>query len=103
MAGKKKAPAPVEATTPPEANGSTAPEQPAPEGTTPTPEPEQVPEFPRQVQTAAPVPIRKGPGMGHRITGTAPRGKHTILEEADGWGRLKSGKGWIDLRFTQPI
>ncbi len=49
--------------------------------------------------------IRSGAG-----TGTAwwePSGrrhkknKYTIVEEKDGWGRLKSGAGWISLSYTK--
>ena len=38
--------------------------------------------------------IRKGPGTTGRCTGT---GVFTIVEQKNGWGRLKSGAGWISL------
>ena len=28
---------------------------------------------------------------------------YTIVEEREGWGKLKSGAGWIDLQYTQKI
>lgn len=27
--------------------------------------------------------------------------KYTIVEEKNGWGRLKSGAGWISLSYTK--
>lgn len=49
--------------------------------------------------------IRKGPGKGYEITGSIrePKGAkkcYTITEERNGWGRLKSGAGWICLGYT---
>lgn len=42
--------------------------------------------------------VRSGPGMGYRInTVIRDRGTYTIVEEKSGWGRLKSGRGWISL------
>ena len=50
--------------------------------------------------------IRAGAGTGYLETGaireTAGRkNRYTIVEEKDGWGRLKSGAGWIKLSFTR--
>jgi hypothetical protein len=46
--------------------------------------------------------IRKGPGLKYQICGSIKdRGKYTIVEEQDGWGRLKSGAGWISLNYTK--
>ena len=28
---------------------------------------------------------------------------YTIIEEREGWGRLKSGAGWIALEYTKRI
>ena len=49
--------------------------------------------------------IRKGPGKDYEITGSIrePKGAkkcYTITEERNGWGRLKSGAGWICLGYT---
>lgn len=48
--------------------------------------------------------IRKGPGTNYAVTGTIKdRGVYTIVDYADGtgssegWGKLKSGAGWIAL------
>lgn len=47
--------------------------------------------------------IRKGPGVNYDKTGTnTGKGIFTIIEEKDGWGRLKSGAGWIPLSFVNP-
>lgn len=50
--------------------------------------------------------IRTGPGTGYpvvnRISEAAGRkNRYTIVEEKDGWGRLKSGAGWISLAYTE--
>lgn len=42
--------------------------------------------------------IRKGPGMTYAVTGKfTGKGIFTITEEKNGWGKLKSGAGWIYL------
>ena len=54
--------------------------------------------------------IRKGPGTNYDKTGkvTGP-GKFTIVKESKGkgsktgWGKLKSGAGWISLDYTKKI
>ena len=54
--------------------------------------------------------IRSGPGTGYPRTGAfTGKGIFTIMEvksgtgSEDGWGRLKSGAGWIALDYTQRI
>ena len=50
--------------------------------------------------------IRKGPGTNYGTNGTIQKGVYTIIEESSGtgstkgWGRLKSGAGWISLDFV---
>jgi len=58
--------------------------------------------------TASVLNIRSGPGTDHAIVGTiTDRGTYTIVEESQGqgsrvgWGRLKSGAGWIALCLTE--
>ena len=42
--------------------------------------------------------IRKGPGTNYAWTGRyTGKGVFTIVERKNGWGRLKSGAGWISL------
>ena len=54
--------------------------------------------------------IRKGPGTNYDTTGSyTGKGVFTIVAESKGkgsskgWGKLKSGKGWISLDFTKKI
>ena len=54
--------------------------------------------------------IRKGPGKNHAITGKYTGiGVFTILEVKSGtgskagWGKLKSGEGWISLDFAKKL
>lgn len=54
--------------------------------------------------------IRTGPGMNYDKTGEfTGRGIFTIVETSDGegsktgWGRLKSGSGWICLDYTERV
>ncbi len=50
--------------------------------------------------------IRTGPGTNYERTQYIPKGTYTIVEVKDGkgstagWGRLKSGAGWISLDFA---
>ena len=54
--------------------------------------------------TADALNIRKGPGTKYEITGKITnKGAYTIVEESAGWGRLKSGAGWISLAYTKKI
>lgn len=40
------------------------------------------------------------PGRQHKQTAIIPQGVYTIVEEQDGWGKLKSGAGWVELQFV---
>lgn len=45
--------------------------------------------------------VRNGAGTNHKINTTVKRGEvYTIVDEANGWGKLKSGAGWIKLSYT---
>ena len=47
---------------------------------------------------------RQGPGIEYDINGTiTDRGTYHIVEEVKGWGKLKSGAGWIKLSYTERI
>ena len=51
--------------------------------------------------TADALNIRKGPGTNYDVAGCVrDKGSYTIIGEQDGWGRLKSGAGWISLAYT---
>lgn len=42
--------------------------------------------------------IRKGPGTEHAVVGSIKQGQaYTIVETKNGWGKLKSGAGWINI------
>jgi N-acetylmuramoyl-L-alanine amidase len=50
--------------------------------------------------------IRKGPGVDHAVVGSIKKGQaYTIVEVQNGWGRLKSGVGWINIssKYVQKI
>lgn len=45
--------------------------------------------------------VRSGAGTDHRIVTTVKRNTiYTIVDESNGWGKLKSGAGWICLKYT---
>lgn len=45
--------------------------------------------------------VRKGPGTEYPITTTVKKGQvYTIVDEVNGWGKLKSGAGFIYLGYT---
>lgn len=72
--------------------------------TTPVKKPE--PQFESYIVkiTANALNIRKGPGITHAKTGCIrDKGKYTIVEEKNGWGKLKSGAGWISLKYTKKV
>lgn len=48
--------------------------------------------------------VRVGPGIKHCIVGQVNEDEvYTIIETKNGWGRLKSGIGWISLKYTKGI
>lgn len=50
--------------------------------------------------TADDLRIRKTPSLEGEITGYTGKGVFTITEEKGGWGKLKSGAGWICLTVS---
>ena len=45
--------------------------------------------------------VRAGAGTTYKVTTQVKRnGVYTIVEEKNGWGKLKSGAGWINLSYT---
>ena len=45
--------------------------------------------------------VRKGVGTSYPVATTVKKGQvYTIVEERNGWGRLRSGAGWISLKYT---
>ena len=48
--------------------------------------------------------VRSGPGTQYPITTQVKRGSvYTIVAQDSGWGKLKSGAGWIKLSYTLPL
>lgn len=52
--------------------------------------------------------IRTNPGINYRKVGTisetaGKKNTYTIVETKNGWGKLKSGKGWISLAYTKQV
>lgn len=46
--------------------------------------------------------VRSGPSTDFAIKMTVRKGGvYTIIEEKNGWGKLKSGAGWINLQYTE--
>ena len=54
--------------------------------------------------TADVLNVRKGAGTGYKITTQIKKGEvYTIVQEYNGWGKLKSGAGWISLNYTKRV
>ena len=54
--------------------------------------------------TASVLNIRSGPGTSYPVVGQIKdKGVYTIIEEKNGWGKLKSGAGWISLDYTKKV
>ena len=51
--------------------------------------------------TASVLNIRKEPSAKSKKVGSIKKGEvYTIVKESNGWGKLKSGAGWIYLKYT---
>ena len=54
--------------------------------------------------TASKLNVRSSPNVNSTIVTQVKAGEvYTIIEEREGWGRLKSGAGWIALEYTKRI
>lgn len=52
--------------------------------------------------TASVLNVRKGAGTNYAIATTVKKNQvYTIVDEQNGWGKLKSGAGWIKLSYTK--
>lgn len=71
-------------------------------GASKTPKKTDKPKLPYKVKVdITDLNIRTGPGTKYKATGKfTGKGAFTIDRETDGWGRLKSGAGWICLKYT---
>ena len=54
--------------------------------------------------TATALNVRIGAGLKYKIKTDIKKGEvFTIVEESNGWGKLKSGAGWIRLKYTEKV
>ena len=54
--------------------------------------------------TANELNVRKGAGVGYKVVTVVKKGEaFTIVDERNGWGKLKSGRGWIKLSYTEKV
>lgn len=48
--------------------------------------------------------VRAGAGTSYKVNTTVHKGEvYTIVAESNGWGKLKSGAGWIKLSYTKKL
>ena len=70
----------------------------------PTPQPKPTPTSYKVRVTASALNVRDGAGTGYKInTVIRDKGVYTIIDEKNGWGKLKSGAGWISLAYTKRV
>lgn len=76
-------------------------------GSTPTPAPAPTPKPKGSYKvkvTAGVLNVRKGPSVKYAITAKIKKGEvYTIVQTSNGWGKLKSGAGWIYLSYTKKV
>jgi|GEM_PF-509706 len=54
--------------------------------------------------TASALNVRAGAGTTYKINTVVHKNEaYTIVEEKAGWGKLKSGAGWISLKYTKKV
>lgn len=54
--------------------------------------------------TSTTLNIRKGAGTNYGKNGSVKINEvYTIVDEKNGWGKLKSGAGWISLKYTKKV
>lgn len=54
--------------------------------------------------TATELNVRSGASTKYKVVTTVKKGEvYTIVDEKNGWGKLKSGAGWISLNYTKKI
>ena len=65
---------------------------------------ESGPKVPYLVRVTKKMEIRKGPGTSYvKADRKCQVGIYTIVEVKNGWGKLKSGAGWILLKGTEKV
>lgn len=74
-------------------------------GSTPAPKPAPAPSKSYKVKVTADVlNVREQPNASCKINGKIKKGEiYTIVSTSKGWGKLKSGAGWINLAYTKKV
>lgn len=69
------------------------------------PNSEVVSKLPYKVKiTATSLNVRRGPGARYQVATLVRKNEiYTIVEENGNWGKLKSGAGWISLKYTKKV
>ena len=77
----------------------------SPKPATPAPAPTPTKKLPRLVCiTGSVVNVRTGAGLNYKVRTQVRKNEvYTIIEEQNGWGKLKSGAGWICLEYTKDL
>ena len=71
--------------------------------TSSTPAASKFKEYKAKVNVAA-LNVRAGAGTSYKVNTVIKKGEvYTIVEEKNGWGKLKSGAGWIMLKYIVKI
>lgn len=72
-------------------------------GSTPTPKPKPSKSYKVKI-TANTLNVRKQPTVNSKIVTQVHKGQvYTIVKTQNGWGKLKSGAGWINLAYTKKV
>ena len=54
--------------------------------------------------TASALNVRAGAGTTYKVNTVVHKNEaYTIVQEQNGWGKLKSGVGWISLKYTKKV
>jgi N-acetylmuramoyl-L-alanine amidase len=54
--------------------------------------------------TASALNVRAGAGTSYKVKAVVHKNEvYTIVDEQNGWGKLKSGAGWISLKYTKKV
>ena len=72
-------------------------------GYTPVEEAKHVTKAPYLIRVSRRIDIRKGAAAGYAVARQCPIGIYTIVAEVNGYGKLKSGAGWVKLSEVQKI
>ena len=66
-------------------------------------EEKHVTKVPYLIRVSRRIDIRKGAAAGYAVARQCPIGIYTIVAEENGYGKLKSGAGWVKLSEVQKM